>query len=189
MAVATVSEVKAEGVLRGACAALAAAAALLVGLSTQTETVLLVRKKATVKDVQALWVLAMAAAAAAGYHFLQLLKCLYLGRRFAASPACCRRNSSRALAWTCLLLDKACAYTTFATTVAAAQACIIALEGAHALQWTKLCNIYTRFCEQIAGSLALGMLAAAGTAVASAVSARNVFRLYPSSPRPYAAEH
>ncbi|KAK3130978.1 hypothetical protein QOZ80_6BG0500470 [Eleusine coracana subsp. coracana] len=186
MAVATASEVKAEGVLRGACAALAAAAALLVGLSTQTETVLLVRKKATVKDVQALWVLAMAAAAAAGYHLLQLLKCLYLGRRFAASP-CCR--NSRALAWTCLLLDKACAYTTFATTVAAAQACMIALEGAHAVQWTKLCNIYTRFCEQIAGSLALGMLAAAGTAVASAVSARNVFRLYPSSPRPYAAEH
>jgi hypothetical protein len=33
----------------------AAAAALLVGLSTQTETVLFVTKKATVKDVQALW--------------------------------------------------------------------------------------------------------------------------------------
>jgi uncharacterized protein (TIGR01569 family) len=80
---------------------------------------------------------------------------------------------------------KACAYMTFATTVAATQACMIALEGAHAMQWTKLCNIYTRFCEQIAGSLALGMLAAVGTAVASAVSARNVFRLYPSSPRPY----
>lgn len=52
---ARVSEVKAECFLRGACAAVAAAAALLVGLSTQTETVLLVRKKATVKDVQALW--------------------------------------------------------------------------------------------------------------------------------------
>uniref|UniRef100_A0A804UJS9 CASP-like protein n=1 Tax=Zea mays TaxID=4577 RepID=A0A804UJS9_MAIZE len=102
-AAARVSEVKAEGLLRGACAALAAAAALLVGLSTQTETVLLVRKKATVKDVQALWVLAMAAAAAAGYHLLQLLKCLYLGRVGGARP--CRR-SSRALAWTCLLLDK-----------------------------------------------------------------------------------
>ncbi|TVU08396.1 hypothetical protein EJB05_41800 [Eragrostis curvula] len=174
MAASRVSEVKAEGVLRGACAALAAASALLVALSTQTETVLLVRKKATVKDVQALWVLAMAAAAAAGYHVLQLLKCLYLGRRFAVSP--CRY--SRALAWTCLLLDKACAYTTFATTAAAAQACMIALEGEHAVQWTKLCNVYTRFCEQIAGSLALGMLAAAGTAVASAVSARNVFRHY-----------
>ncbi|KAL6603094.1 hypothetical protein ACP70R_043455 [Stipagrostis hirtigluma subsp. patula] len=182
------SEAKAEGLMRGACAALAAAAALLLGLNTQTETVLLIRKKATVKDVQALWVLVLAAGTAAGYHLLQLLKCLYLSRA-AVSP--CRR-SSRAVAWACLLLDKACAYTTFATTVAAAQACLIALEGAHALQWNKLCNIYTRFCEQVAGSLALGMLAAAGTAVLSAVSARNVFRLYPSSPPPpraYAAEH
>jgi hypothetical protein len=49
-------------------------------------------------------VLAMAAAAAAGYHLLQLLKCFYLGRRVGgASPD---RRSSRALAWTCLLLDK-----------------------------------------------------------------------------------
>jgi hypothetical protein len=55
VAAARASEVKAEGFLRGACAALAAAAAALVGLSTETETVLLVRKKATVKDVQALW--------------------------------------------------------------------------------------------------------------------------------------
>ncbi|XP_062178720.1 CASP-like protein 2C1 [Phragmites australis] len=176
------SEAKAEGLLRAACAALAAAAAMLLGLSTQTETVLLVRKKATVKDVQALWVLAMTAVAAAGYHLLQLLKCFYLGR-FAVSPY----RNSRALAWTCLLLDKACAYTTFATTVAATQACMIALEGAHAVQWIKLCNIYTRFCEQIGGSLALGMLAAAGTTVLSAVSARNLFRLYPSATRPYAA--
>ena len=83
------------------------------------------------------------------------------------------------------------AYMVFATTVAAAQACVIALGGAHALQWTKLCNIYTRFCEQVAGSLVLGMLAAVGTAVLSAVSARNVVRLYPppSSPPPYAAGH
>ena len=49
------SEVKAEGLMRGACAVLAAAAALLVGLNTETETVLLIRKKATVRDVHALW--------------------------------------------------------------------------------------------------------------------------------------
>jgi uncharacterized protein (TIGR01569 family) len=78
------------------------------------------------------------------------------------------------------LWPQACAYTTFATTVAAAQACVVALDGAHALQWTKLCNIYTRFCEQVAGSLVLGMLAAVGTAVLSAASARNVFRHYAS---------
>jgi len=49
-------------------------------------------------------VLAMAAAAAAGYHLLQLLKCLYLGRAGGGVNTC--RRSSRALAWVCLLLDK-----------------------------------------------------------------------------------
>uniref|UniRef100_A0A0D9WST1 CASP-like protein n=1 Tax=Leersia perrieri TaxID=77586 RepID=A0A0D9WST1_9ORYZ len=86
------SEVKTEGVLRGACALLAAAAALLVGLNTQTETVILIRKKATVKDVQALWVLAMATAATAGYHLLQLLRCFFFSRFFTdggdAKPPC-----------------------------------------------------------------------------------------------------
>ncbi|KQK16885.1 CASP-like protein 2C3 [Brachypodium distachyon] len=178
-------EAKAEGMARGAVAALAAAAALLVGLDTQTETVLLIRKKATVRDVQALWVLALAASAAAGYHLLHLLRCLYLARFSSAEahgPCGPNRNSSssKALAWTCLLLDKGCAYMVFAVTVAAAQACVIALEGERALQWNKLCNIYTRFCEQVAGSLACGMLAAAGTAVLAAVSARKLFRLYPS---------
>uniref|UniRef100_A0A0E0E4M2 CASP-like protein n=1 Tax=Oryza meridionalis TaxID=40149 RepID=A0A0E0E4M2_9ORYZ len=181
-AAARAAEAKTEGLLRGACALLAAAAALLVGLNTQTETVLFIRKKATVKDVQALWVLAMAAAAAAGYHLLQLLRCFYLSR-FADGKPCRHR---RAIAWLCFLLDKGCAYMTFATTVAAAQACVVALYGTHALQWTKLCNIYTRFCEQVAGSLVCGMLAAVGTALLSVVSARNLFRLYPSmlSPPP-----
>ncbi|BAF20165.1 cASP-like protein 2C1 [Oryza sativa Japonica Group] len=181
-AAARAAEAKTEGLLRGACALLAAAAALLVGLNTQTETVLFIRKKATVKDVQALWVLAMAAAAAAGYHLLQLLRCFYLSR-FADGKPCRHR---RAIAWLCFLLDKGCAYITFATTVAAAQACVVALYGTHALQWTKLCNIYTRFCEQVAGSLVCAMLAAVGTALLSVVSARNLFRLYPSmlSPPP-----
>uniref|UniRef100_A0ACD6A6T3 Uncharacterized protein n=1 Tax=Avena sativa TaxID=4498 RepID=A0ACD6A6T3_AVESA len=172
------SEVRTEGLVRGACAVLAAAAALLVGLDSQTETVLLIRKKATVKDVQALWVLAVAAGAAAGYHLLHLLRCLYIGRCSAGEDSPCR--NSRALAWAWLLLDKGCAYVTFAVTIAAAQSCLIALDGAPALQWNKVCNIYTRFCEQVAGSVACAVLAAAGSAVLSAISARNLFRLYPS---------
>ena len=46
---------RAEYLLRGACAAMAAAGALLLGLSAQTKTVLFVQKKAVPKDVQALW--------------------------------------------------------------------------------------------------------------------------------------
>ena len=46
---------KAEGVLRMLSLALAATAALLVGLDTETKTVLFVRKKATAKDLDGLW--------------------------------------------------------------------------------------------------------------------------------------
>ena len=53
--VAALPLARAEYVLRGACAAMAAAGALLLGLSAQTKTVLFVQKKAVPKDVQALW--------------------------------------------------------------------------------------------------------------------------------------
>lgn len=53
------TSVRAESLLRGLCAAMAAAAALLLGLSAQTKTVLFVRKKAVPKDVEALWCVRM----------------------------------------------------------------------------------------------------------------------------------
>jgi hypothetical protein len=47
--------VRAESLLRVACAVMSAAAALLLGFSSQTKTVLFVQKKAVSKEVQALW--------------------------------------------------------------------------------------------------------------------------------------
>lgn len=64
----------------------------------------------------------------------------------------------------------------FATTVAALQACFVGLIGVEALQWSKLCNIYTRFCEQVAAGIVCSMLAVAGMAVVAAFSARELFR-------------
>jgi uncharacterized protein (TIGR01569 family) len=72
-----------------------------------------------------------------------------------------------------------CAYMVFATTVAALQACMIALNGVDALQWSKLCNIYTRFCEQVAAGMFCSLLAAGGMAVLSVLSAREHFRRRP----------
>lgn len=177
MAAGPPSSVRAERVLRAACAAMAAAGALLLGFSAQTKTVLFIQKKAVPKDVQALWVLIVAAAAAAAYHVAQLARCLCMERLAIGGGS---RRLGRAVACASFLLDKGCAYMVFATTVAALQACFVGLLGVDALQWSKLCNIYTRFCEQVAGSLVLGMLAAVGTAVLSAASARNVFRHYAS---------
>ncbi|CAD6251680.1 unnamed protein product [Miscanthus lutarioriparius] len=167
------SSVRTERLLRAACAAMATAGALLLGFSAQTKTVFFVQKKAVPKDVQALWVLIVAAAAAAAYHAAQLAWCLCMDRL--ASSAGCRRLG-RAVAFASFLLDKGCAYMVFATTVAALQACFVGLLGVEALQWSKLCNIYTRFCEQIAAGTVCTLLAAAGTDVLSAFSARDLFR-------------
>ncbi|KAL5212387.1 hypothetical protein ABZP36_023234 [Zizania latifolia] len=168
MAAAPAQALRAEMLLRGACVAMAAAAALLLGFSAQTKTVLFVRKTAVAKDVQALWVLTVAAAAAAGYHFAQLARCFY----------CSAGAGGRAAVWTSFLLDKGCAYMVFASTAAALQACMVALTGVDALQWSKLCNIYTRFCEQAAAGMLCSLLAAAGMAILSAFSARHLFCLY-----------
>ncbi|BAF07984.1 cASP-like protein 2C2 [Oryza sativa Japonica Group] len=162
--------VRAERLLRGGCVVMAATAALLLGFSAETKTVLFVRKTAVAKDVQALWVLTVAAAAAAGYQFAQLVRCMYCSSSGDAG--------AMAVAWTSFLLDKGCAYVVFASTAAALQACMVGLIGVEALQWSKLCNIYTRFCEQAAAGMLCSFLAAAGMAVLSAFSARRLFRLY-----------
>jgi len=95
---------RAEYLLRGACAAMAAAGALLLGLSAQTKTVLFVQKKAVPKDVQALWVLIVSASAAAGYHVVQLARCLYTARLATAGAG--GRRLSRGIACVSFLLDK-----------------------------------------------------------------------------------
>jgi hypothetical protein len=56
----------------------------------------------------------------------------------------------------------------FASSVAAIQACFVALIGVEPLQWSKLCNIYTRFCVQGAFGMVCGLAAAVAMAVLSA---------------------
>ncbi|KAF8691247.1 hypothetical protein HU200_040370 [Digitaria exilis] len=262
-------QTRAETILRGACAAMAAAAALLMGLSAQTKTVLFVQRRAVPKDVQALWVMIVTASAAAGYYVVQLARCLYMSHLAAGGGGC--RRLRRRVSCVSFLLDKVrtvrahafalprsagslfpdnqedracpvpnlsaanrkhnytnrvacqvrlrslscsishvlmavatcvvigetfalvmdvgflcvqgCAYVVFATTVAALQACFVGLIGVEALQWSKLCNIYTRFCEQVAAGIICGMLAAVGMAVVAAFSARDLFRSSSSSSR------
>jgi hypothetical protein len=97
---------RAETLLRGACAAASAAAALLLGLSAQTKTVFFVRKKAVSRDVEALWVLIVAAAVAAGYHAARLVIRVYSGGRFAGGGNDDGRSCTKAVAWISFLLDK-----------------------------------------------------------------------------------
>uniref|UniRef100_A0ACD5V8S8 Uncharacterized protein n=1 Tax=Avena sativa TaxID=4498 RepID=A0ACD5V8S8_AVESA len=171
---------RAETLLRAACAATSAAAALLLGLSAQTKTVLFVRKKAVPRDVEALWVLIVAAAVASGYHAARLLL-----RRLRSGGGGGGNGTCKAVAWISFLLDKGCAYVVFASSAVALQACFVALVGVQPLQWSKLCNIYTRFCVQGAFGMVCGLAATLGMAVLSAFSARDLFRLYsPPGRRP-----
>ncbi|CAN6230543.1 unnamed protein product [Urochloa humidicola] len=134
MAAGSPPPARSECVLRGACAAMAAAGALLLGLSAQTKTVLFIQRKAVPKDVQALWVLIVAASAAAGYHVVQLARCLYMSRLAAGTGGggAGSRRLSRGFVCVTFLLDK----------VYSAPECRIILE---------ICN--TRFCSSFPASL------------------------------------
>lgn len=81
------------------------------------------------------------------------------------------------------VIFQAAVYATFATTLAALQGSLVAVTGIHSLQWSKLCNIYTRFCVQVGGSLVCSSMASLAMALLSSVSAYRLFRLYPCTAR------
>ncbi|KAG6522793.1 CASP-like protein 2C2 [Zingiber officinale] len=171
--------VRAECGMRALSLLLAAMAALLLGLDSETETVIFISKKATVKDLTALWVMTIAASVTSGYHLLQLCRCV-------ASAALGRQSSGPqnklAALWLQFLLDQGVAYAIFVATMAGLQGSLVALLGVHKLQWVKLCNIYGRFCKQIGGGILCGAAAALAMAVVAAISAHRLFRLrYASS--------
>ncbi|XP_058067936.1 CASP-like protein 2C1 [Magnolia sinica] len=169
-----ISLLKAEGFLRIFSLFLAISCACLVGLDTQTKQIFLsVERKATRKDVPALSVLVIVEAIAAGYHFVQLCKCMVFAR-FKQNPSENHNN----LAWICFISDQTVAYVSFAATSAAAQASMLAVTGASHFQWMKLCPIYTRFCDKIAGGLICALLATLLTVAVSSISAFHLFRRY-----------
>ncbi|XXG51630.1 hypothetical protein AAC387_Pa03g0157 [Persea americana] len=164
---------KAECFLRLFSVLLAILAACLVGLDTQTKLVFFtIERKATNKDLPALSVMVIVEAVAAGYQFIQLCK------------SCIKANQSgfhKSLAWLDFFLDQMVAYVTFGAIAAAAQASCFAVTGAEHFEWMKLCNIYTRFCEQIGGGLACGLLGSLLMAAVSSISAFHLFRAHTTS--------
>ncbi|KAM0942819.1 putative casparian strip membrane protein [Dioscorea sansibarensis] len=163
-----------EGFLRVAAIVLATMSALLVGLDTQTKTILFIPKKATAKDLQALWVVMIIASLAACYQVTRLLCMAFVW--WVKRPCLCGKLE----AWICLLLDQATMYMMFAGTVAATQASMVALKGVtEPFYWSKLCNIYTRFCFQIGGGLACALVASLLLVILSSISANHLVKLYP----------
>ncbi|XP_058113777.1 CASP-like protein 2C1 [Magnolia sinica] len=170
------SILKAEGFLRLFSLLFAVSSACLVGFDSQTKVVFFsIKKKATDRDLPALSILVMVEGVVAGYNLIQLCKCMIFAG-IKERPSGCNKG----LAWTCFLLDQMVAYVSFAATSAATQASFLAITGASHLQWSKLCNVYTRFCEQIAGGLVCGFAASLIMTTVGAISAFHLFRRYSS---------
>ncbi|KAG9455952.1 hypothetical protein H6P81_000460 [Aristolochia fimbriata] len=165
----------AEASLRFLSLVSAVLAACLVALDKQTKKVFLsLEKTATYKDLQALEVVVVIEGVVASYQLVQLVRCL-IRAKVGGISSCCNKPCSRCV---CLFLDQVAAYISFSGTIAALQACFFAVTGNEAFQWTKLCNVYTRFCYTIAGGILCGMAASLFAAAVASISAFHLFRLF-----------
>ncbi|KAK4337543.1 hypothetical protein RND71_042030 [Anisodus tanguticus] len=149
----------------------------LVGFDTQTKVLFYtVHVKASFKYMNVLGVLVWIDVAVAGYNVLQLLRCFF---NIPTSKGDSIKQSSNYMnCWLNFFLDQAVVYTVFAAHSAAIEASAIALVGVQSLQWMKICNKFTRFCNQIGGALLLGYVAVLLLVVVSSLSAFQLFRLY-----------
>ncbi|KAL4182134.1 hypothetical protein AMTRI_Chr12g274440 [Amborella trichopoda] len=156
---------RSEALLRLLAVMFAVATAVVVATNRETEY-MIIQKRATMKDLNCLEVLVMVESIAAGYQMVQLLKCILSWN----STSCCTR-----LAWLTLSFDQVVVYGCLGAVAAAIQGSYFAKFGARELQWSKLCNIYQRFCLHITYSLITGLCSALAMAVVSAMSAFNLF--------------
>ncbi|XP_043710675.1 CASP-like protein 2C1 [Telopea speciosissima] len=164
---------KAEGSLRFFAIVFLVLTAVLVRLDTETKLIFISERKATYKDIKALVILVTVDFAVAGFHLLQLSKCLIL-----ASVGGKTVGSSTNLTWLSFLLDQMVTYVSFGILSASTQAAVLAITGESHLEWTKLCDKYTRFCYQIGGALFCGVASLLVMVLITSISAFNLFRLY-----------
>ncbi|XP_028775364.1 CASP-like protein 2C1 [Neltuma alba] len=170
-------EARSEIYLRVSAILVLVLTACLVAFDSQTKVIIYtITKKATYKDLEALKILVYVTSAAAVFNFLQI--CKHLVPAFSGGKS---NGYLLYLAWFCFLLDQVGVYVTFGSNTAAMEAATIALNGAKALQWLKVCDKFTRFCIQIGVALLCGYVASFIMAIISCVSAYNLFRLYSSS--------
>ncbi|XP_024022181.1 CASP-like protein 2C1 [Morus notabilis] len=148
--------------------------ACLLGFDAQTKDLLLVRKKATFRDLNCLYVWVYVCSFAAGYNLLRLCNIMFFSTWFEGNL----NGSNIRLAWIGFLLDQIAVYVTFATNSAAVQGSSMAVTGQNDFQWMKLCDKFTRFCVQVGVALLFGYLACIVMALVSCFSAFNLFRLY-----------
>ncbi|KAG0478293.1 hypothetical protein HPP92_013012 [Vanilla planifolia] len=153
--------------------------AALVGLAAETKTVFFVQRRAGYRDLHVLWLFTVISSVSSAYNILQLFR----GFICASLREHRSQRNKKLSAWVHLVLDQGVAYVMFAVTVAAIQGSMVGLTGVKQLQWSKLCNIYTRFCYQIAAGVLCGLVASMAMAFVSSITVRHLFLLYPAFTR------
>ncbi|KAM6579496.1 hypothetical protein CsatA_003270 [Cannabis sativa] len=160
--------VKSEGVVRVLTVLILVLGACLVGSNSQTK-VILIRKTATFKDLEALYISLYIYCIGAAYNLLRVCNNCFHGNF---------KGPNLPLAWAALFFDQIMVYLTYGVTTAATQASIIAITGQNNFQWMKLCNRFTRFCIQMGGAMVCGYLACFLMILITSFSAFNLFSHY-----------
>ncbi|KAL8152484.1 hypothetical protein V2J09_010244 [Rumex salicifolius] len=170
---------KRESVLRFIATCLLLLVACLIRTNSQTKILFdVLEKKATYRDVYIFVVEFYVVCVAAGYSFLQMLRCLFMSDLEEDANL---TFLNHILLATTFLLDQTVVYIVFAMNVAATMASTFAVVGNESLQWDKLCNMYTRFCYHVGAYLILGFAASLLLAYISSLSSFFLFRLYSPS--------
>lgn len=73
------------------------------------------------------------------------------------------------------------AYLTVAAVAAAGQSAVFAKMGQPELQWIKICDMYGKFCNQVAEGFASALVVSLSMVALSCISAFSLFRLYGSN--------
>ncbi|KAK3000038.1 hypothetical protein RJ639_022635 [Escallonia herrerae] len=108
---------------------------------------------------------------AAAYSLVQGLRCVVSMVRGSVLY-------SKPLAWAIFSCDQLMTYLTLAAVAAAAQSAVYAKLGQPELQWMKICNMYSKFCNQVGEGIASALIVSLSMVVLSGISAFSLFRLY-----------
>ncbi|XP_065853752.1 CASP-like protein 2B2 [Euphorbia lathyris] len=161
----------AELILRCLICGLGVASAVLIATDTQVREIFSIQKEARYTDMKALVFMVVANGIAAAYSLLQVVRCI----------VCMIRGSvlfSKPLAWVIFSGDQVMAYLVVSAAAAAAQSAALAKFGQDDLQWMKICDMYEKFCNQIAEGIAAALLVSISMVAVSCISAFSLFRLY-----------
>nr|GMD42490.1 CASP-like protein 2B1 [Ipomoea batatas] len=161
----------AELVLRCVICGLAIVGAVLIGTDSQVREIFSIRKKAKFTDMKALVFLVIANGLAAAYSLVQVVRCTVSVIRGSVL-------FNKPLAWAIFSGDQLMAYLSLGAVAAAAQSAVYAKIGQSELQWMRICNMYSKFCNQVGEGIASSLIVSISMIILSGISAFSLFRLY-----------